>query len=227
MVPPDEWVVASGTLPPGLAITDADPTDLQAELTGTPTTGGLYVFTVKAKVSGAVVAEGEFTIFIGARMGVTASPFWETLWSYGYGSVVYGSFGGELVWVPALWDPFARPPGDPIYRLFEPNVGMPCYGNLYPTYPGPVAAGYVYAPDVYDLIGRDYGSLFAVGSQDAGLKTLTIEWDTTIHGTPDHSLTWIRQWTKNSSGIPGVYSQVPWDGPSVPAELTIPPNVLI
>ena len=62
---PYSWAVASGQLPPGLALqTFAAPTDANNELTGTPTTAGTYTFTMRLSDFAGQQATQQFSLTI-------------------------------------------------------------------------------------------------------------------------------------------------------------------
>ena len=62
---PYTWSLASGTLPPGLALqTFSDPRDAGDELAGTPTTAGTYTFTMRLTDYAGQQATQQFTLVI-------------------------------------------------------------------------------------------------------------------------------------------------------------------
>ena len=62
---PYTWSVASGKLPPGLALqTFSDPRDANDELAGTPTTAGTYTFTMRLTDYAGQQATQQFTATI-------------------------------------------------------------------------------------------------------------------------------------------------------------------
>ena len=62
---PYTWSLASGTLPPGLALrTFSDPRDASDELAGTPTTAGTYTFTMRLTDYAGQQATQQFTLVI-------------------------------------------------------------------------------------------------------------------------------------------------------------------
>jgi putative Ig domain-containing protein len=62
---PYTWSLASGTLPPGLALqTFSDPRDASDELAGTPTTAGTYTFTMRLTDYAGQQAAQRFTLVI-------------------------------------------------------------------------------------------------------------------------------------------------------------------
>jgi Putative Ig domain len=65
---PYAYAVKSGALPPGLTLSAS------GQITGTPTTGGTYTFTVEATASGANAGTKTFTIHIGLALGPAALP---------------------------------------------------------------------------------------------------------------------------------------------------------
>jgi hypothetical protein len=71
---PYTWSVASGQLPPGLALqTFSDPRDANDELAGTPTTAGTYTFTMRlADYSGQQTTQ-QFTLTIDPPLQITTT----------------------------------------------------------------------------------------------------------------------------------------------------------
>jgi len=67
-VPHFSWSLASGVLPPGLLISN------DGELSGTPTTPGLYTFTVAAVDQLGVNAQRQFQISVGSNEVLTLAP---------------------------------------------------------------------------------------------------------------------------------------------------------
>ena len=65
---PYGFSVKSGALPPGLSLSPS------GQITGTPTTGGSYTFTVQATAAGATAGTKTFTIAIGLAVGPATLP---------------------------------------------------------------------------------------------------------------------------------------------------------
>lgn len=107
-IPPYTWVVASGSLPPGLAISPSQvlgtPT-AEITISGTPTAAGTYTFTISATDSVSLTATKVLTIVVAnaltvtstsAPMGAVGSPYSFFLAASG-GALPYGwSLSGSL-----------------------------------------------------------------------------------------------------------------------------------
>jgi hypothetical protein len=71
---PYTWSVASGQLPPGLALqTFSDPRDANNELVGTPTTAGTYTFTMRVTDYQGDQATQQFTATINPPLQITST----------------------------------------------------------------------------------------------------------------------------------------------------------
>ena len=69
------WSVASGQLPPGLALqTFSDPRDADDELAGTPTTAGTYSFTMKLSDYDGQRATQRFIVTIDPPLQISTTP---------------------------------------------------------------------------------------------------------------------------------------------------------
>ena len=70
--PPYAWSVSAGALPPGLSLTQGSPT---ATLSGTPTTGGSYSFTLRAVDGGnpARSATQSYSLNVSSSLGLTTT----------------------------------------------------------------------------------------------------------------------------------------------------------
>jgi hypothetical protein len=71
---PYAWSLASGQLPPGLALrTFSDPRDANDELAGTPTTAGTYTFTMRLTDYNGQQATQQFTLTIDPALQITST----------------------------------------------------------------------------------------------------------------------------------------------------------
>jgi large repetitive protein len=71
---PYTWSVASGQLPPGLALqTNPDPRDANNVLAGTPTTAGTYTFSMKLTDYDGQQATQQFTAVIEPPLQITST----------------------------------------------------------------------------------------------------------------------------------------------------------
>jgi hypothetical protein len=74
-VEPYTWSVASGTLPPGLALTSPyAPSDNNSQLSGTPTTAGTYAFTMKVPDSEGDQATQQFSLTVDPPLQISTTP---------------------------------------------------------------------------------------------------------------------------------------------------------
>jgi hypothetical protein len=72
---PYSWSVASGQLPPGLALqTFSDPRDANDEVAGTPTTAGTYTFTMRLTDYNGQQATQQFTLTIDPPLQISTTP---------------------------------------------------------------------------------------------------------------------------------------------------------
>ncbi len=90
-VPQFTWSVVSGALPPGLSIAE------QGVISGTPTTAGLYTFTVQAIDQLGVTAHEEFQIQVGSNEEITLGPEATSYTSKAVPTASYGSSEVNLI----------------------------------------------------------------------------------------------------------------------------------
>jgi hypothetical protein len=120
---PYTWSVASGQLPPGLALkTFSDPRDANDELAGTPTTAGTYTFTMRLTDYQGDQATQQFTATIDPPLQITSTmPAGTVGKPYSHDLIAQGGAP------PYSWSIFANDPLPPGLSL---GTTAPDYNNV-------------------------------------------------------------------------------------------------
>ena len=96
---PNTWTVDSGTLPPGLTITAGSP---NAAISGTPTTSGAYMFTLKVTDAAGQADTQQFTLDVRAPLVVVSASLVGGTVGAPYGPVSLTAAGGKTPYGWAL-----------------------------------------------------------------------------------------------------------------------------
>jgi hypothetical protein len=121
---PYSWSVASGQLPPGLALESSyGPRDANDELAGTPTTAGTYIFTMRLTDFDGQQATAQFTFIIDPPLQITSTTMPAGTVGVPYSQDLTAQ-GGEP---PYTWSIFANDPLPPGLSL---GTTAPDFNNV-------------------------------------------------------------------------------------------------
>lgn len=159
--PTGPFVWSATGLPPGLSIIDSDPSDLYAEIVGTPTTAGTYAFTIEAKKDGVTIGSGNMTIQIVDSLTFDQTAYLVTVWSpfhvgvtdgkmlgFDYAALVtlnQGAVNAVVLFMGRLYSfNSGDPPPSYFVTLQDPNDGNYYFGmgQAEPIIGEPLAGGF-------------------------------------------------------------------------------------